>query len=114
MNAATGKVNPNAFYMRERDFDGPPPHGLSAIVLNHCPTIIEIKEVTGLKSNVCGVDVLTVGAVREVGLEVVRTSETKSLIVGMPYPENDEDYAAAEKRNILANKLVAISRPGTR
>lgn len=114
MNVVTGKIAPNAFYMRERDFEGPPPHGLSVTVLDYCPTIEEIKEITGLKSKVCGVDIVSVGAVRAVGLEVVRASETKALIVDMPYPANDEDYQTAEKRNLLANHLVAISKRGVR
>jgi len=114
MNAATGKIAPNAFYMRDRDVEGPEPHGLSTTILDHCPTIEEIKELTGLKSKVCGVDILDVGAVRAAGLEVVRVNETKALIVGMPYPSNDEDYETAEQRNIMANVLVTISKPGMR
>ena len=86
MNTVTGKIAPNAFYMRERDFEGQPPHGLSTAVLDHCPGIEEIKEITGLKSKVCGVDILSVGSVRAVGLKAVRVSEAKALIVGMPYP----------------------------
>ena len=63
----------------------------------------------------CGVDSLSVGAVRALGLEVVRTTETKAFIVGMPYPiDDDDDYAAAEERNILAQRLVAISQRGVR
>lgn len=114
MNAATGKIAPNAFYLRERDFEGQPPFGLSITVLDHCPTIEEIKHMTGLMSKVCGVDILSVGAVRALGLEVVRTGMTKALIVGVPYPDGDEDYETAEKRNILANRLTAISRQGAR
>ncbi len=114
MNAATGNIAPNAFYMRERDLEGQPPHGLSTTVLDHCPSIEDIKKITGLKSNVCGVDILDVGAVRAAGLEVVRVNETKALIVGMPYPANEEDYETAEKRNILANALAAISNRGVR
>lgn len=114
INAVTGKIAPNAFYMRERDFEGQPPHGLSTTVLHHCPTIAEIKKITGLMSKVCGVDILSVGAVRAAGLEVVRTGETKALIVGMPYPSNDEDYEAVEQRNIMANVLVEISKRGVR
>ena len=114
MNVVTGKIAPNAFYMRERNFEGPPPHGLSVTVLDYCPTIEEIKEITGLKSKVCGADILSVGAVRAVGLEVVRVSETKAFIVGMPYPSSDEDYEIAEQRNLLANVLVTISKTGVR
>lgn len=114
MNAATGKIAPNAFFMRERDFEGQPPHGLSTTVLDHCPTIEEIKKITGLMSKVCGVDILSVGAVRAAGLEVVRVSETKALVVGMPYPASDEDYEIAEQRNLLANVLFRISKPGMR
>lgn len=114
MNTATGNIAPNAFYMRPGDFEGKPPYGLSTTVLDHCPSIEEIKTITTLKSKVCGVDILGVGAVRAAGLEVVRTSETKSLIVGMPYPSNDEDYETVEKRNILANVLVTIRKPGVR
>lgn len=114
MNAATGKISPNAFYLRERDFEGLPPHGLSTTILDHCPSIEEIKETTGLKSKVCGVDILSVGAVRAIGLDVIRTTETKALIVGIPYPANDDDYETAEKRNILANRLATISKRGSR
>ena len=83
-------------------------------MLDHCPTVEEIKKITGLMSKVCGVDILGVGAVRAAGLEVVKVSETKALIVGMPYPSNDEDYETVEERNILANSLAAISKPGMR
>ncbi len=114
MNTVTGKIAPNAFYMRERDFEGEPPHGLSTTVLDHCPTIEEIKTITTLKSKVCGVDILSVGAVRATGLQVVRISEIKALIVGMPYPDSDEDYETAEKRNVIANRLAAISKRGMR
>jgi hypothetical protein len=114
MNTETGKITPIAFYMRDRDFEGQPPYGLSTTILDHCPTIEEIKEITGLKSKVCGVDILSVGAVRAVGLEVVRTSETKALIIGMSHPANEEDYETAEKRNILASALVVISKRGIR
>lgn len=91
---------------------GSRPHGLSTTVLDHCPSIEEIKEITGLRSKVCGVDILSVGAIRAVGLEVVRVSETKAFIVGMPSPSSDEDYETAEQRNTLANKLVVISKLG--
>ena len=114
INAVTRKIAPNAFYMRERDFEGLPPYGLSTAVFDHCPSIEEIKEITSLGSKVCGVDILDVGAIRTAGLEVTRVSETKALIIGMPYPANDEDYETAEKRNILANALVAISKRGVR
>ena len=114
MNAVSGNIAPNAFYMRDRDFEGEPPYGLSATVLDHCPTVEEIKEITGLRSKVCGVDTLSVGAIRALGLEVVRTSMTKALIVGMPHPANDNDYETAEKRNLLANRLVKTSQRGTR
>ena len=114
MNAVTGKIAPNAFFMRERDFEGQPPNGLSTTVLDHCPGIEEIKKIPGLMSKVCGVDILSVGAVRAAGLEVVRVSETKALIIGMPYPFSDEDYETAEKRNLLANALAAISKRGVR
>ena len=114
MNAVTGKIAPNAFFMRERDFEGQPPHGLSTTVLDHCPTIEEIKKITGLMSKVCGVDILSVGAVRAAGLEVIRVSETKAFVVGMPYPVSNEDYEIAEQRNLLANILVTISKPGMR
>lgn len=114
MNVATDRISPNAFYMRPGDFDGSPPHGISTTVLDHCPTIEEIKNITGLKSRVCGVDSLRVGSIRAMGLAVVRLSQTKSLIVGMPYPSGDEDYEMAEERNILANKLAAISHRGMR
>lgn len=114
MDAATRRIRPNAFFMRPTDFGGDPPHGLSTTVLDHCPTIKEIIGITGLKSRVCGVDSLSVGAVRALGLEVVRTMETKAFIVGMPYPIDDDDYETAEKRNILAQRLVAISQRGVR
>lgn len=110
MDETTSRINPNAFHMRERDFGGDPPHGLSTTVLDHCPSIEEIIKLTGLKSKVCGVDALNVGAVRAIGLEVTRTTQTKALIVGMPYPVDDNDYETAEQRNILADKLFTISQ----
>ena len=109
MDLVTGEITPNAYYLREHDIEGPPPHGLSTTVLDHCPGIEEIKSLTGLKSKVRGVDALNVGETRRTGLEVVRMSATKALIVGMPYPAAD-DYEAAERRNILADKLATISR----
>jgi len=114
MDATTRKIKPNAFYMRPADFEGDPPYGLSTTVLDHCPTIEEIMGLTGLKSKVCGVDFLSVGAIRAMGLRVVRIKETKALIEGMPYPINDEDYVTAGERNILAQKLVALSQRGVR
>lgn len=114
MNVVTGNIALNAFFMRERDFEGQPPHGLSVTVLDHCPAIEEVKEITGLRSKVCGIDIFSVGAIRATGLDVIRVSETKSLIIGMPYPADDEDYETAEKRNILASRLVKISQRGVR
>jgi hypothetical protein len=114
VDTVTGRILRNAFFMRERDFDGSPPHGLSTTVLDHCPTIDEIKELTGLKSKVCGVDFLNVGTVREIGLRVERVSETKALILDMPYPADEDDYDTAERQNILADKLAVVSQRGVR
>ena len=114
MDTVNGRILRNAFFMRERDFEGSPPHGLSTTVLDHCPTIDEIKGLTGLKSKVCGVDFLNVGMVRALGLRVERVSETKALILDMPYPADEQDYGTAEQQNILADKLVTISERGIR
>ena len=69
MNVETGAIKRNAFFLRLADTDGEL-NGLSVTVLNHCPTIEEIKNITWLKSKVCGVDVLSVGKIRQIGLDV--------------------------------------------
>lgn len=108
MNAVSGNIAPNAFYMRDRDFEGEPPYGLSATVLDHCPTVEEIKEITGLRSKVCGVDTLSVGAIWAPGLEVVRTSMTKALIVGMPHLRT---ITITKQQKSATCWLIGLSKP---
>jgi hypothetical protein len=82
MDADSGDILPDAFRRRKVDTDG-----ISITICREAPNIDEIKQITGLKSDVCGVDQVRVGDVRvlDLGLDIIQNGPTHGCITGIPY-----------------------------
>ena len=95
---------PIAFELREQDKDG-----ISVIISDSPPKTANVKAlVPNLKSKICGIDVLTVGDIRRLGLDVIQNAEHHGYIEGLPY-QNSGIAGDAEKATELAGQLALLS-----
>jgi len=114
LDADTGAILPSAFELRAAELkDGKAydEDGVSVIICGDPPKTSDLKRlVPGLKSKVCGVDVLSVADVRALGLDVIQDSERHGYIRGLPY-QYSGITVDAEKATELAGRLALFSKP---
>lgn len=113
-DADTGDILPSAFELRASELRDSKAHdgdGISVIICDDPPKTSDLKNlVPGLRSKVCGVDVLTVADVRALGLDVIQDAEHHGYLQGLPY-QCSGMAGDAEKATELAGKLALLSKP---
>ena len=106
-NEDTGRIKPDAFYLRKK-YDAIE-QGISVIVADHCLTMREAEEITRL-NNIYGVDSISVSEIESLGLRVIQDAPTHASIQGLPF-RTREDLSVDIRADDLADKLSRLCRP---